>query len=189
MQFISPKTKTPILIIASAALGYMLIQWLGESTDNGSFAPPADRVETDYFMQNYTLISTHETGEAHQWLSGKGMTHFSNGETHLDEPQLQLRPDQSSLWQVNAKNGIVHEENNLLLDGEVKVQQLSGDLGYIKIETDKLALSTLTRIARTESKVKLSSDNGIVTANGMIIDLNTQHITLQSQVRGRYDAQ
>jgi len=153
--------------------------------ENESVAALDEVIQTDYFMEDYSITTTDIKGNPFRWLSGSKLEHFSNGDTTLIEPKLQFS-QQEQHWLLVAKNGSFQEKDKIILDGGVKIQQLNGKEKALNIETEHLDISLTENIASTNSKVTVSNENGQINAIGMNINFNQHQLRLLSQVKGHY---
>lgn len=146
---------------------------------------PNQSTEADYFMENYTIISVADNGEAFRWLSGKSLTHYMNNVTDLIQPTLQFSDD-DQYWLLSAKNGTIEERDTLAFDGDVKIHQLGGRTKALNIYVDHLDISLKENTASTQSKVTVSNNDSQIVATGMQIDFDNRRLRLLSNVKGQY---
>ena len=204
MQFLKTKSKSTLTFIGLSLIVTVSALWLDdkESQPGSSPTTPEESNLPDYFMENYNIISTDIDGNANRWLSGKTLQHYPNGNTNLTQPTLQFS-DNEQHWLLLANKGTIQEgsreERNeesedagqegrkLALDGNVKIQQLNGKTKALIIETQHLDISTADNTASTQSEVKVSDENGEISATGMNINFNEHQLQLLSRVKGRYE--
>ncbi|MDH5258558.1 MAG: LPS export ABC transporter periplasmic protein LptC [Gammaproteobacteria bacterium] len=187
MQFLKTKSKSTLTVLGLTALVISSALWLEDKKNlPGSVAAPSEQLrQADYFMENYNITSTDINGNAFRWLSGTRLAHFPNGDTSLSNPSLQFR-QQDQHWLVVAKNGEFKGDKKIILDGDVKIQQLNGRTNILNIKTEHLDISLDENIASTDEKVTVSNENGEINATGMNLNLDQRQLRLLSKVKGRY---
>lgn len=187
MQLISSSKRTIVLIVCGAILGFITLQWLSETTQP---KPPVSEDENihapDYFMSNFTVITTNENGDIEQSLKGEELTYFKSGLTKIIKPELQLSTEKEITWQANANHGNVSHENQLILDGNVSIKQTNTKFNQIDIQTEQLILNLNTNTAESQTPVTVKSNNGTIEANRMFADLDRHHVQLHSGVKAEY---
>ena len=188
MQLVKPSYKISAIVLISIAVGFVFLQWINETAVSPTTSISEQPDRPDYFMENFTLIETRDNGEPFRWLSGSQLTHYADGDTKLDHPNLKLLGKNQQLWIANAHNGLIDENQNLTLDGSVQIEQVSGNFQQINIQTQSLMVSLQDQIARSNKRVSLKTDNGSITAIGMVIDMAEHNVQLLSAVKARYAA-
>jgi len=187
LQFLKTKNKTILTVIGLTALGITSTVWLIDKSNQPEppSPPPNQGKQTDYFMENYHIISIDKHGNPFRWLSGPKLAYFNNGQTQLQQPTLQFH-QQKQHWLLTAKNGNIYNNDKIDLKGNVEIQQLSGQTKSLDIKTEQLEIRLSDNIASTNDKVVVSSENGEIRAQGMRIDFSNHQLSLLSQVKGRY---
>lgn len=187
MQFLKTKNKTILIVIGLTTLGISSAVWLIDKGTQPQLTTtlPEQSKQTDYFMENYHIISIDSHGNPFRWLSGPKLAYFNDGQTQLEQPTLQFH-QQKQHWLLTANNGNIHNNDKISLKGKVEIQQLSGQAKSLDIKTEQLEILLPENIASTNNNVLVSSENGEIRARGMRIDFNNHQLSLLSQVKGRY---
>jgi len=187
MQIISSSKRTIILIICGAILGFILLQWAGETTQHtDESALELSDEAPDYFMRNFTVITTRENGEVFQRLTGEELNHYKTGLTQIEKPKLKLNTEKETVWQASANHGTVINQTELTLDGKVSIEQTNNMFKQIHIATKQLTLNMQSNTAESNSLVTVTTDNGVIRANAMFADLEQQYVQLFSGVKAEY---
>ncbi len=187
MQIISSSKRTTILIICGAILGFILLQWASETTQHSDELVSEQTEESpDYFMRNFAVITTREDGKVYQRLRGEELNHYKSGLTQIEEPKLKLNTKKQTVWQASANHGEVTNQTELTLDGEVSIEQTNNKFRQVYISTKQLTINMQSNTAKSSSPVTVTTDNGVINANGMFADLEQQHVQLYSGVKAEY---
>jgi len=187
MQIISSSKRTIILIICGAILGFILLQWAGETAQRSDKLASEQTDESpDYFMQNFTVITTREDGKVYQRLTGEALNHYKDGLTHIEKPELKLNTEKQTVWLASANHGKITNQTELTLDGEVSIEQTNNKFNQVHITTKQLTLNMQLNTAESSSPVIVTTDNGVIKANKMFADLEQQHVQLYSGVKAEY---
>lgn len=187
MQLISHAKRTIIVVVGAAALGLLGLQWLRETTQNNDQAMQDQQISApDYFMNNFTIITTHGNGTPYQKISGDKLTHFTQDTTQIENPIITLNAENQSIWQTTADHGVATMSNQLTLDGNVNIEQINDAFNTINISTEALTFDLTSRTAESMLPVEAVSPHGTINANGMSVDIEKQHIQLYSGVKAAY---
>ena len=187
MQIISSSKRTIILIICGAILGFIMLQWVGVTTQQSRDVVSEQIDHTpNYFMTNFSVATTREDGGIHQWLQGRQLNHYNDGITKIEAPSLKMNTQKHAVWQVNSNYGEVDKENIITLDGNVVVAQSADIHEQIQINTNRLVVDMKAHIAESHSQVTVTNNNATVVANKMVADLEAQHIQLYAGVKAEY---
>ena len=142
--------------------------------------------DADYYMMEYSIITTDDQGKAKLWFAGSELNHFPNNTTVIKNPEIRFEDNSKAQWQTNAKQGLVVGESQIVLDGDVQIQQVSAEKKQVKINTENLLISLEDKIASSDVRVTLQSDAGQVNATGMRLDFGNQTLKLLSNVDAKY---
>ncbi len=205
MQFLKTQNKTTLSVVGLTTViaGAILLldeNWFNKkksSTKNQSLS--AKQVnQPDYFMEDYTIITTDSNGNTQQQLSGKKLQRFPNGNTNLTQPKLQFNL-QKQHWILFAEKGTIQENNgkdnaSLSLEGNVNVLLLDNTFNnshYKKneafiIQTEQLNILMADKTASTQQPVRIINENGEINATGLVINFDEQQLQLLSNVKGHY---
>lgn len=105
--------------------------------------------------------------------------------THLQGLFVTGRDKEERHWEMTAQAGKLHPHSQeLILSKGVKVEQVEAGA---TLTTPRLRLLLDEERAVTASRVRLVSDNGETTAQGMVIDLAKGTAQLLSDVETRYE--
>lgn len=153
-----------------------------------STTPTSASSDTDYYMNDYTIVSTDTEGKAQYWFTGKEMKHYPNKRTYIDNPTITIRNLQKQIWTTHADAGEIADNEELTLDGNIEIEQVNINHPHVKINTDQLVISLHEKIASNESEVNVRMDIGHLNATGMHLDFANNQVLLKSKVSAKYVA-
>jgi len=153
---------------------------------------PADTqsVLPDYqqYMQNFVITQSHSSGNASHVLEAKTLKTRDNGQTELEGISLSMQKETVQTL-IFARKGLVESDQSIYLMGDVRITRNNLETRRtILIETDKIYHKPSTGISETDSAVKLTTPEGIISAIGMTIDNENKQLELKQNVIGRYEA-
>lgn len=187
MRLLTPNKK--ITISAFVILAAVVITFL-QVPQNGQVSQPLPTQpnDVDYYMKDYSIISNDSEGIAQYWFGGNEMNHYIDGTTHIAEPKITLRNEKQQIWTTNATQAHVAGNDQITLDGSVQIQQVNINHRPITINTDKLEVSLQNKTAKSDELVSIKTNEGTLTAKGMILDFANNTVKLLSNVNADYVA-
>ncbi len=107
--------------------------------------------------------------------------------TLVDKPKLVFY-QKDEPWFVQAQKGkIVSSTRQIELWSEVSVKHTNKEGVVTQIDTEILHIDPISKLAKTDEPVKISSDKVEITGKGMLADFVDQKLQLNSNVHGFYD--
>lgn len=107
--------------------------------------------------------------------------------TLIDTIKVTLHTEQDP-WFVTADNGRLTEAGNTLtLSSNVRIWQAQAEGAETELTTSRLVIYPKQKVVMTDQAVKIVAPQGELEAVGMVVDLETQHIELKSNVRGIHE--
>jgi lipopolysaccharide export system protein LptC len=175
------------LMLVLAALTFYLDRAVNEEDTH----PALRRHDPDYMVINFTTTSYDGNGFAQSSLSAEKMVHYPDDDTtELTAPRVvQSKPDQPKVT-VRADRGKLSRDgediflyNNVVLEREAGMGKASARLTteYLQVVRDR-------SIARTDREVTIVEAGRSLAGRGMEYSNETRHFTLDSDVRGRFEA-
>ncbi len=144
---------------------------------------------SDYFVENYELISFDEQGAEAFWLRGPRLArHPQLGTLELEQPRLGM-PAEPQRWQGRAERGWVSADADRvrLIDAvELRSNPRPG-YAVMRLRADSLDLLPEANIAETDSAVTIEGPGSILRGRGLRADLSSRDVELHSEVTGRYE--
>ncbi|HET6726222.1 MAG TPA: LPS export ABC transporter periplasmic protein LptC [Gammaproteobacteria bacterium] len=145
----------------------------------------------DYYFEGATITQMNKSGQLQYKLLSSVVTHHpDDGSVDLTAPRLTWygdAPGKAAPWHVTAKHGMIPAGADIVhLRGDVVVTHPTDTGETLKIFSPTLDLYTEKRIARTADPVKIVRGPSHVNAVGMVIQMDQNHMRLESTVRGTY---
>jgi lipopolysaccharide export system protein LptC len=178
-----------VLIIFLAAL----TTWLQYAVqDDAGGDAGAGRHDPDAIVENFTVLRLGETGKTQYTFSAPRMQHFSgNDSSEVLYPRIVYLADDGGNITASASRGTLargNEDETLLYGNALIVREATPDRGELRARTEFLRLLPEQGIVRTDRTVIITEGNSVLTGVGMEVNKDKQQFSLQSQVRGIFDA-
>jgi lipopolysaccharide export system protein LptC len=187
------KTRvTPLLPLALMAFLGVLTLWLQYAVREGSEVdsrPPGH--EPDATVENFTVQNLDTSGKLQYTFSAPKMQHFADdGTGEVLYPRVVQLADDGGNYIATANRGTINRQGEeAFLYGNVLVmREATPEEPELRVRTESLQVLAGQGILRTNQTVTISDGRSTLTGVGMIINKAKQQFTLQSQVRGTFDA-
>jgi len=147
--------------------------------------------QPDYFMRELDILVQDPQGLVKHKLSASELAHFPNTEnTQFSQPKVEIYRDKQPAWLVEAEHGVLNStDQQIEFDEGVSLYQ--GGLAVpsaLQLATEALTVDLIKQQAWGDGAVKLWQPGlGEMHGEGMSIDLQSNQLHLQSQVRVRYE--
>jgi lipopolysaccharide export system protein LptC len=186
------KTRvTPLLPLALMALLGMLTLWLQYAVREGGGESRPPSHEPDAIVENFTVQNLDASGKLQYTFSAPKMQHFADDESgEVLYPRLvQIAADGSNYIATANRGTINRQGEEAFLYGNVLVmREATPEEPELRARTEFLHVLAGQGILRTDQTVTISEGESTLTGVGMIINKAKQQFTLQSQVRGTFNA-
>ncbi len=170
----------------------MLTLWLRQAAENASEDDArAGKNEPDAVVDNLTITRLGETGSAQYAMSAKRMLHFpADDSTVLETPRFEKRSPDGVTLTVTANRGtVVDKTQEAFFNGDVLLSRSVPDgKPDLQARTEFLHVMASKDLVRTNRHVTITQGTTTLSGVGMELNKLTQQISLQSQVKGHYDA-
>jgi lipopolysaccharide export system protein LptC len=174
------------LMLALAALTFYLDRTVNEEDSH----PDLRRHDPDYLVMNFTTTTYNREGLAESTLSAAKMVHFPDDDsTELVAPLVvQTKPNQPKMT-VRADRGKLSRdgEDIQLYDNVVLEREAGAGRTAARLTTEYLQVVRDRSLVRTEREVKIVEETRALSGRGMEYSNETQHFTLNSDVRARFE--
>jgi lipopolysaccharide export system protein LptC len=187
------KTRvTPLLPLALMAFLGLLTLWLQYAVREGAGGESrAPRHEPDAIVENFTVRTLDTSGTLRYTFSAPKMQHFADDDTGevLYPRVVQIAAD-SGNYVVTANRGTFNRqgEEAFLYGNVVVLREATPEEPELRARTEFLHVLAAQGILRTNQTVTISDGRSTLSGVGMVINKTKQQFTLQSQVRGTFDA-
>ena len=200
-----PKTLgRSLLIFALMVLAVWSWQWLENSPATTSSSDNTLRMaetESDYYLQDFRIVTVNDTtGEVFQ-LSGQSLSHHSvNGNSSITQPVVTVYGANQTHWQGSAQHGDISADfHQVTLFGAVRLAQFPGvpadldpalahsvDKPSVEISSASLKIDTDTQTISTDDPVTIKSDFWSLNANQMRADINDSKLLFDEGMDAEY---
>ncbi|NKF49439.1 LPS export ABC transporter periplasmic protein LptC [Shewanella sp. WXL01] len=183
-------SRVTLAIIAffSAAL---ILYWQVQAKRNEQALKVDSGVDRPEFIANDLKTTTfNDLGQIESRVSAKHMEHFeSTNMTHFTDPVYLVFPeDGEAQWQLSASKGQLDKNKDVVtLSQDVLIDAVDVDEPLQSLSTQQIQLDLNTLIGTSKSAVFIEGKGFQIQGLGLHADLNTQELTLLSQVEGRYE--
>lgn len=172
-----------VLIAGSLLLGRDTQQLEPAAAD----APPG--AQPGYSARDAEIVETGPDGRPRYRLHAERIVQQPrDASVALQEITMTYRTEAGRDWQLTAERGRVPENaRRIELEGSVVATGLplrSRELA--RITTDRLSFDTQTERLITRAPVSVDWSGQRLTARGLVADLKEQHLSLESDVHGRF---
>ena len=200
-----PKTLgRSLLIFALMVIAVWSWQWLENTpstgTSNDNTLQMAE-TETDYYLQDFRIVSVdNAAGQVYQ-LSGQSLSHHSdNGNSSISQPVIKVFGANQMHWQGSAQHGDISADfHQLALFGAVKLAQYpslptdldpalarSVDKASVEISSASVKIDTENQTISTDDPVTIKSDFWSLNANQMRADINDSKLLFDEGMDAEY---
>ena len=175
------------LMLVLAALTFYLDRAVNEDESH----PSMRRHDPDYMVVNFTTTTYNRDGAAENTLSADRMVHYPDDDTtELTAPRVvQTKPDAPTM-SVRADRGRLSRdgEDIYLYDNVVLEREAGAGQTAAQLTTEYLQVVRDRSLVRTDREVKIVEETRSISGKGMEYSTETQHFTLNSDVRARFEA-
>lgn len=163
--------------------------WLNKLwQEQQQFTEELDRSHIDYYLSDFSLISTDTNGQPQFVLSGDHFIHRrEKKESEIYNPAIVIHSDEESL-SIHAEEARQATNQDIELIGKVSISKPESKhlTGYDMRTSNLIYSPSLDRIS-TEQPLSLhSTDSAEVSGIGLIYDLKNEVIQIQDRVHAEY---
>lgn len=178
----------PLLLVLTLAL---LSFWLERLVREEPQPSAKRRHDPDYAIERFTLIEYNRAGQPASILSAAKMVHYPDDEsTEMTAPRaVQTRPGEPRLT-LSAERGTLSQNGNelFLYDNVLMRRDGLAEMPAAELRTDFLHVVAPRSLVRSDREVEIREPGRRLLARGMTYDNLSGQFTLESQVRGIFEA-
>jgi lipopolysaccharide export system protein LptC len=179
----------PLLLILALAAASL---WLERAVQ----APERDRSgktrhDPDFVAEDFGITKFGAAGKPEYKLTAERMLHYPDDEsTTVVAPRLVQLPDSAPPIVIRSDRGLISKNGDeASFHGNVVVVREAGQgRSELRVQTEYLQVVPERNLARTDKPVIISEGRSRLSGVGMEFNNKTRQFTLQSQVRGTFDA-
>jgi lipopolysaccharide export system protein LptC len=175
-----------LVVLAIALVSHWLLTTVEQPPGR---VPPEARHDPDYFMENFKITVYEANGSPAYHLKAAHMNHYPDDDTlALKDLRIEYRTEDNQSWITTAREGTAYENIEVMhLRGDVHIaRQGQQPEQNLTLTTQTLRIDFPKKNASTDAEVKIVGKNSNIAAKGMIVNLETDHLTLLSEARGHY---
>jgi len=187
------KTRVaPLLPLALMAFLGMLTLWLQYAVREGASGesrPPEH--EPDAIVENFAVKNLDAFGKLQYTFSAPKMQHFEDdGSGEVLYPRVEQIAAQGGNFVATANRGTINRqgEEAFLYGNVLIVREATPEEPELRARTEFLHVLARQGILRTNQAVTISDGRSTLTGVGLVYNKAKQQFTLQSQVKGTFDA-
>ena len=175
-----------MLLLAALTLW---LQYVVLDGSEGSAKPPGH--DPAGIVENFNVQKLDESGRLQYTFSAPKMVHFADdGSGEVLYPRLvQISADGGNVTASANRGTISRQGGEAFLYGNVLIsREATPQQPEFHARTEFLHVLAGQGISRTDHTVTITEGRSILTGVGMIVDKNRHQFTLQSQVKGIFNA-
>jgi lipopolysaccharide export system protein LptC len=177
----------PLLI---AALGSL---WVLQVMQRESENSPAklQKGESDYSVNQFSILRMSKTGQARYSISGAKLTHFPDGDTfEIQQPVIYSVSNTQAPLTMRAERAIVdHLSNKVHMYSNVRLDRpASAKDNRFHLNSEYLLFLPDDDVMQTDNPVQIDYGSSHLTGVGMFANNATREFRLLGQVRGMFAA-
>lgn len=143
--------------------------WLAQRAENRVPFRPQPH-SPDYFLDDFSAITTGPDGRPEKRLSALRMVHFPDDDsTELEQPRMTFYEPSSPPWRIRSDRGRVSgDREQVLLQGRVDIDREGrADIRPMHLTTRDLLIRPNDDYAETQAQVEARSDRSWIKARGL----------------------
>lgn len=173
---------TLILLVIAIAAGWAIMRQRANLSASGeSDARP------DYVLHDFEIITLQKDGTEGFTLQAPKLARSpGNHEMNIDQPTFLFPDKQGQRWRSRSATGWVDGEGNeVRLRGNVILDNPQAAKS-MRVETEALNVFPNANRATSDQQVTITQPGATIRGRGLEAQLDTQRVTLKSEVRARY---
>lgn len=166
---------------------YGIIEWRNSS------APQLQAIDKtltpDFIAENlHSNVYKHQGSLAYV-VDAHRMEHYPElSITNFEFPQYTLHPkNDAPTWKISANEGILYNNNRVKLAKHVRLLATDPDSLLQEVQGKYFELDLKTNIISSEQEIKIIGKGFTIDGKGLIVDLNTNQMTLTKHVKSIYE--
>lgn len=164
-----------LLVLAAATLAYTYID-LAEQP-----AQPSGDTELvpDFVAYQLTRRNYDQQGHLNGEVAAAQMAHFEQlGQMQFEQPAYTLYENKLPRWQISSVQGVFYQDNKVILEQQVRVNNLFPDEMFRQVQTEQLEMSVDSQLLTTNRPVVIIGQNFQINGSGLQADLIKQKMQL-----------
>ncbi|HEY5715353.1 MAG TPA: LPS export ABC transporter periplasmic protein LptC [Psychromonas sp.] len=154
--------------------------------------PPLPVHHPSYIATDINSVHFNKTGFLDHKISADKATNFNEDKlTNFKKPKLTVyilneQTGTTTTWQMTSENGVLHQQNKLVLSTNVLVKNLSLDQFIETMETEELTIYLDKKELTSDRQVTWKGPQMQQQGVGMWASLVTEELTMKDQIKAVY---
>lgn len=158
--------------------GAVLYSWI-EAADTPKHAAVERELVPDFVAYQLTRRSFDKDGNLSGQVHAAQMTHFEQlGQIQFEQPAYTLYEERQPRWQISSAQGVLYQDNKVILEQNVQVHNLHQGEMFRQIQTEQLEMLLETQLLQTDHPVLVLGQSFQIHGQGLQADLITQKLRL-----------
>ncbi len=163
------------LVLTGSAVLY---SWI-ETADDSKQKPVERELVPDFVAYDLTRRSFDNDGNLAGQVKAVQMAHFEQlGQIQFERPAYTLYEDRLPRWQISSAQGVLYQDNKVILEQNVQVDNLLPDEMFRSIQTEQLEMLLEPKLLQTDHPVLILGQSFQIHGKGLQADLVTQKLRL-----------
>lgn len=167
-----------------------VVTWLNLSWKTiKQFTNETSQSRIDYYLSDFELISTDESGNISYQLTGDHLIHKqASGNSEIYRPSIQSRSSGKQQLTIHSEKAIqTGKGGNIALTGKVQVKQIeTNDSPSFTLLTQNLTYNPVEQKISSQAKSDFISAQGTMSGVGFETKLNDQELRILSNVQAEF---
>ncbi|PWQ94952.1 LPS export ABC transporter periplasmic protein LptC [Leucothrix pacifica] len=174
-------------LIVAAVVTWLNLSW--KSIEQLTNSPSESRI--DYYLSDFTLMKTNESGSIDYQLNGRHLTHKqASGATEIYQPRIRMRSDDGQIMTVVSEKALQQaKDDSITLSGDVLVKKVgTSSSPEFTLSTEDLLYNPQQRLISTTAAIQFNSAAGTLKGTGFETSLDEQELRILSNVQAEFQA-
>jgi len=144
----------------------------------------------DFIANNLQTTEFNQLGFVESRVSAEHMEHYASTDvTHFTKPTYLIYPENGKAqWQLSADRGRLDKQTSkVILENNVIIDAIDIEEPLQSLSTQAITVDLTTMIGTSQEMVYIEGKGFIIQGLGLHADLNSQKLSLLSQVEGTYE--
>ena len=163
-----------------------LVEWNNKNLTQTESVTQA--VLPEFVAESLSSKIYNADGKLNYVIKAERMEHYTDlGVTYFEYPQYNLYPKKNqTTWKVSANEGTLYKNNRVSLENRVRILSNDSDSLLQEVHGKHLELDLNSNILSSEQTILIQGKSFNMYGSGLIIDLNTDQMTLTEHVQTIY---
>ncbi len=175
-----------LFVLLLSVMAYGVIEWRSALVKRDDIID--NELMPDFIAESLKSNIFTQTGKLSHIIEADRMEHYSSlAVTHFELPNYTLHPkDSAKPWTLSAKEATLYKDNRVVLNHRVRLAATEDNSLIEEVHCKNLELDLTTNIISSEQTVMVIGKDFTMYGSGLIIDLNTNQMTITEHVRTIY---